>query len=68
MGWSCPIVPPPYVVSSRTASTCTFPRGFVRKLYHSSVRTQRAGSIAVEGCTRSTTFTVAVWISGWLAK
>src|SRR5215208_6454566 len=38
-----------YVFSSTVPSTRTLGRGLVRKLYHSSVRTQRRGSPAVAG-------------------
>ena len=43
--------------------------GLVRKLYHSSVRSQRFGRPAVEGCAGSSTLTVAVGVPlGWLLK
>ena len=41
------------------------PRGFVWKLYHSSVRGQRFGRVVVDGCTRSATKTAPVWIAEW---
>ena len=42
IGWSGDIVPPEYVRSSSVASTLTLPRGFRRKLYHSSRRVHGA--------------------------
>ena len=36
-------------------------RGLVRKLYHSSSRTQRRGRCLVAAVPRSRTFTVATW-------
>jgi hypothetical protein len=44
-----PISPPLYEVSSAEASTRTAPRGFVRKSYHSSVKSQTAGRWLVVG-------------------
>src|SRR5918999_5199351 len=59
VGWSSPSAPPLYVLSSSVASTWTSPRGFERKLYHSSKRCQRCGRWLVDGWLRSATFTVA---------
>src|SRR5690242_20240791 len=59
MGWSTPIVPPLYVLSSMVISTLTLPRGLEAKLYHSSVRIQTAGNIIVDGWVLSITCIVA---------
>src|SRR3954463_1525982 len=70
IGWSRPIAPVPgaYDDSSSVASTCTLPRGLVRKLYHSSNRSQDFGRWLVDGWVSSATVTVAVCWSGWPAK
>ena len=50
------------------ASTWTAGRGLRVKLYHSSVRAQRAGRLTVEGCCRSRTTTTPRWICGCVRK
>ena len=54
--------------SARLASTRTPRRGFSRNEYHSSVLRHSAGSIRVDGCSRSSTRTTASCTGGWVAK
>ncbi len=68
IGWSAPMDPPEYVDSSNVASTLAVERGLVRKLYHSSVRTQVGPRCAVAACARFSIRSVACWMAGCEAK
>src|SRR5687767_4418510 len=70
MGWSLPIAPEPgsYVDSSSVCRTWTSARGSAVKLYHSSKRLQRGGSVAVDGWVGSSVTAPAHCCCRWLRK